>query len=408
MQDHVESLSSPAPVQVPGFEACGVSAGLKPSGAPDLALLRACGPAVGAAVFTRNLVQAAPVLYDRELMARNASGLRAVVVNSRNANACTGEPGLRDARRMAEVTAEALGLPAEAGVFVMSTGVIGVPMPMDKIEAGIRQAASALTAGGVADAALAIMTTDTHPKTACRTVEVDGVPITVGGIAKGAGMIHPDMATMLGVVLTDAPVRAEVLDGMLHRCVETSFNAISVDGDTSTNDTCLVLSSGVAPCPPLEGDDARSAAFEGLLREVLEDLARQIAFDGEGASHKITLTVTRAGSPAHARRIGRTIATSPLVKTALSAADPNWGRILAAAGRAGVPLDPSRCSLMFGDVQVLRDGLPTGFDEERASAILAAEHVAIHLDAGGAEGTGVVWTCDLTHDYVTINADYRT
>ena len=408
MQEHVESPPSPALVQVPGFEACGVSAGLKPSGAPDLALFRTCGPAVGAAVFTRNLVQAAPVLYDRELMARNASGLRAVVINSRNANACTGEPGLQDARRMAEVTAQALGLPADAGVFVMSTGVIGVPMPMDKIEAGIRLAASALSVGGVADAACAIMTTDTRPKTACRILEMDGVSLTIGGIAKGAGMIHPDMATMLGVVMTDAPVCAEVLDGMLHRCVETSFNAISVDGDTSTNDTCLVISSGVAPCLPFEGGDHRSAAFEEVLRAVLEDLARQIAFDGEGASHKVTVTVTRAGSPALARQIGRTIATSPLVKTALSAADPNWGRILAAAGRAGVPLDPSRCSLMFGDVQVLRDGLPTGFDEEKASVILGAEHVAIHLDVGGSEGSGVVWTCDLTHDYVSINADYRT
>lgn len=394
---------------VPGFRAAGVHAGLKPHGALDLALVVSERPCVAAATFTRNLVKAAPVLYDQALLARNRTAIWAVVVNSKNANAVTGPQGLRDAERMAHITAEALALPPGAGVFVMSTGVIGVPLPMDKIERGIRLAASALSPDGGLEAARAIMTTDTRPKTAGLKVEVDGVPVTIGGMAKGAGMIHPDMATMLAVIGTDAAITPEALDAALHYAVERSFNCISVDGDTSTNDTCLVLANGLAGNPAIErAEGASFVAFRDALTAVCQDLARQIAFDGEGATKRVTINVHNAGSFEAARQVGRTIATSPLVKTAIFGRDANWGRVLAAAGRAGVPFDPDKTSLWFGELQVLRNGQPLPFDEGEALRILSEPDVFITLDLGGDPGQATVWTCDLSYEYITINAEYRT
>ncbi len=394
---------------VPGFRAAGVHAGLKPHGAPDVALVVSERPCVAAATFTQNVVKAAPVLYDQALLAQNRTAIWAVVINSKNANAVTGPQGLRDAERMAQITAEALALPHGAGVFVMSTGVIGVPLPMEKVERGIRLAAQSLSPEGGPDAARAMMTTDTRPKHSGLAVELAGTRVSVAGMAKGAGMIHPNMATMLAVIATDVAVLPPVLDAALHYAVERSFNCISVDGDTSTNDTCLVLANGLAGNTPLqEAEGEAFAAFRDALTAVCQDLARQIAFDGEGATKRVTITVYNAGSFEAARQVGRTIATSPLVKTALFGRDANWGRVLAAAGRSGVAFDPQRTNLWFGDLQVLRHGLPVPFDEARALEILSERDIFIALDLGKGPGQATVWTCDFSYEYVTINAEYRT
>lgn len=395
---------------VPGFRAAGVPAGLKDNNQLDVALVVSDVPATAAATFTQNLVRAAPVQYDEALLRRNAENVRAVVVNSKNANAVTGRQGLRDAESMARITADALELEEGAGVFVMSTGVIGVPLPMEIIERGIRMAAGhlAATPKASADAAQAIMTTDTRPKVVGTRIELDGTPVTIAGMAKGAGMIHPDMATMLACVVTDAPLAPDMLNAATHYAVERSFNCISVDGDTSTNDTFLVLANGVASVPTIDSGGERFAAFCEALLDVSRDLAQQIAFDGEGATRRVTIQVQNAGSFEAARQIGRTIATSPLTKTALYGRDANWGRVLAAAGRAGVDFDPDRASLWFGDLQLLDAGMPVGIDEERASEILSEVDVTITLDVGGEAGDATVWTCDFSHEYVTINAEYRT
>ncbi|MDQ7030105.1 MAG: bifunctional glutamate N-acetyltransferase/amino-acid acetyltransferase ArgJ [Ardenticatenia bacterium] len=394
---------------VPGFRAAGVHAGLKPHGALDVALVVSERPCVAAATFTQNVVKAAPVLYDQALLAGNRTAIWAVVINSKNANAVTGPQGLRDAERMAELTAEVLALPPGAGVFVMSTGVIGVPLPMNKVERGIRLAAQSLSPNGGADAARAIMTTDTRPKHAGLTVDVAGARVTVAGMGKGAGMIHPDMATMLAVITTDVAITPQALDVALRYAVERSFNCITVDGDTSTNDTCLVLANGLAGHEPIQQAGGHAfITFRDALTAVCQDLARQIAFDGEGATKRVTITVSNAGSFEAARQVGRTIATSPLVKTALFGNDANWGRVLAAAGRAGVSFDPTRTTLWFGELQVLHRGLPVPFDERRALDILSRPDISITLDLGGPPGQATVWTCDLSHEYVTINAEYRT
>ncbi|MBI3926683.1 MAG: bifunctional glutamate N-acetyltransferase/amino-acid acetyltransferase ArgJ [Armatimonadetes bacterium] len=380
-----------------GFSASGISAGLKPGGAPDMALFYSDRPCSGAAVFTRNRVVAAPVRHGQALLKRARDRLRAVVINSRNANAVTGEQGLKDARRMADLTAAALDLPPESDVFVMSTGVIGTPMPMEKIEAGIRLAAAALSPQAGPLAAAAIMTTDTRPKMASRRCG----ELTLSGVAKGAGMIHPDMATMLVVLMTDAAIGPRELELWLTEAVDRSFHCITVDGDTSTNDTCLLLANGAAraPDPPV---------FQQALIELCQDLARQIAFDGEGAEHRLTLVVRGAPDFAAARSIGRTVATSPLVKTAIFGRDANWGRILAAAGRSGVEFDPEQCSLRFAGLEVLRQGVPQPVDETLAVELLSRPDVEVVLEVGTGPGEATVWSCDLTPEYIRINAEYRT
>ncbi|HYN87490.1 MAG TPA: bifunctional glutamate N-acetyltransferase/amino-acid acetyltransferase ArgJ [Ardenticatenaceae bacterium] len=396
---------------VPGFRAAGVPAGLKQQGALDLALIVSDAPCVAAASFTRNLVKAAPVLFDQRVLVERGDNVRAVVINAKNANAVTGEQGLHDAAEMARLASEALSLPSEAGVFVMSTGVIGVPLPMAKIARGIRLAAGAVQSGedaGMA-AARAIMTTDTVPKTAGTTVELHGRTVTIAGMAKGAGMIHPDMATLLVVIATDASIGRQALQAALDFAVDRSFNCLTIDGDTSTNDTVLLLANGAAGRPEIRADDPEFAGFSEALTRVCVELARQVARDGEGATKFVTIEVRGAGTFEEARRIGRTIATSPLVKTAMFGRDANWGRVLAAAGRAGVAFDPRRASLWFGDLQLLQEGTPIAFDEARVLEILSAPDVTIGLELDPlGEATATVWTCDFSFDYVSINADYRT
>jgi len=387
-----------------GFRAAGVAAGIKKDGRPDLALLVSAQNCVAAAVFTQNKVKAAPVIYDQRLIA-TGHPLRAVVINAGNANACTGEQGLRDCAEMAELVAQQVGCPP-AAVFVMSTGVIGVPLPMDKLRTGIPAAAQALCEDGLLAAAQAIMTTDTAPKLAAvdLTVTSNGEPRTaqLTGIAKGAGMIHPDMATMLAVVMTDAVVHPDVLKKALNQAVRKSFNRISVDGDTSTNDTLVVLANGSSGVEPL------AAEFEILLTSICIDLAKQIAKDGEGATKFITIEVTGARDERMAERVGRTIARSPLVKTAFYGEDANWGRLLAAAGYSGEDVSLEKMSLWIGSVRVFANGAPAAYSEEALASAMREKEIAVRLDLGIGNASATVWTCDLSHDYVTINGRYRT
>ena len=400
-------------IGVPGFRFAGVACGLKPQTAAyggralDLALIVSDVPCAAAGVFTQNRFPAAPVLYDKATLQANPAAMRAAVINAGNANACTGEQGLADAARMAALAETALGLPADSAL-VMSTGVIGLPLPMDKVEAGIRDAAglarseTGQSSEGRMLAAQAIMTTDTRPKLAAQRVG----QASLLGIAKGAAMIHPNMATMLAVVVTDAAVEPAALHGMLRRAADRSFNAISVDGDTSTNDTVLVLANGLAgPVDP--------AAFERALTGVCTDLAQQIVRDAEGATKFITVRVSGAASESDARQVAQTIATSLLVKTAVYGGDPNWGRVLAAAGRSGVDLDPARAALWFSgdggdEYPVVAGGAPLPYDEDEAARIFTCRDLLIHLDLGAGAAEATVWTSDLTHDYVSLNAHYRT
>lgn len=384
-----------------GFTASGVAARIKKNGKPDLAMIVSDRPCAGAAVFTRNRVKAAPVLRGMAQMVENPGAFRAVVVNAGCANACTGGLGKRNAETTAKLAAKALKIKA-AEVLVMSTGVIGVQLPMDKVAAGVAAAASALSRDGLNAAAGAIMTTDLAPKTA----RVDRDAFSIVGIAKGSGMIHPNMATMLGVVVTDAAITPAFLQPMVGRATTRSFNSISVDGDTSTNDTLLVLANGASGVTIRRG--ATAAAFEAALTEVCASLARQIARDGEGATKFITIDVTGARSEAQARKIGRTIAVSPLVKTAFYGGDANWGRIVAAAGYSGEDIDPDKMSLWFGGIHVFRNGSPTNYSDAAATEAIKPHDVSVRLDLGLGKARATVWTCDMSHDYVTINGKYRT
>lgn len=394
-----------------GFSAAGIACGLKQSGKPDMALISSDRPCACAATFTTNVFAAAPVIFDRDLLARTrGNGIRAVVINAGNANAVTGEQGLRDAAEMARATETALNLPADSA-FVMSTGVIGHPLPMDTVRAGISAAAKQVSPVGFSAAAEAIMTTDTVPKTVFLQMELGGRTISLAGMAKGSGMIHPNMATMLAVITTDAPVAAADLQKSLHRAVEISFNRISVDGDTSTNDTVLVLANGAAGGENLRGDEL--VQFAGALENVCVRLAKKIARDGEGATKLVEIRVTGAQSETDAVRAAETIATSPLSKTALFGNDPNWGRFLAAVGRSGAQVDPARASLWLaaGDtrMQLVGAGQPLAFDAAAMSAALAANtDIFITVDLGIGTAEAVYWTCDLSYKYVEINAEYHT
>ncbi len=395
---------------VRGFRFTGVWAGLRPNGDPDMALVVSDTPCVAAGTFTRNLVRAAPVLYDEGLLTATGNGYRGVVINAKNANAVTGEQGLLDAEAMA-VYAEQQSNTPPSTFFVMSTGVIGVPLPMDKIRHGIELAVPAL--GNTTDhahrTAHAIMTTDTYPKQVGRQVELGGKTITLAGIAKGAGMIHPDMATMLGLIISDAAIAPSALSAALRYATERSYNCITVDGDTSTNDTQLVLANGMAGNSEITDDQHPDyTAFRDALTEVCTNLAKLIAFDGEGATKHVTIQVEGCRTFEEARQIGRTIATSPLVKTALYGRDANWGRVLAAAGRAGVAFDPHRTNLWFGDLKLLKDGQPVGVNEERALEILSEQAILVTLRLAEGTASATAWTCDFSDGYVYINAEYRT
>jgi glutamate N-acetyltransferase/amino-acid N-acetyltransferase len=397
------------PASPAGWRAATAACGIKYRDRDDLALLVSDTPCSAAALFTTNKVKAAPVLYDMALMRRNPGGLRALVVNAGNANACTGPAGDEAAAAMAAAVEQALALPADTA-FVMSTGTIGVPMPVEKILAGIGRAAEDMRPAHGPGAARAIMTTDTRPKHAAARLELpSGATVTIGGMAKGAGMIHPNMATMLAVVTTDAAVEPEALDAALRAAAELSFNSISIDGDTSTNDTLLALANGAAGNAPIVGlSTADGAAFFAGLVAVCQRLAQAIVRDGEGATRFVTITVRGARTPADAKLAAMTIAKSPLVKTALYGADPNWGRVLCAIGYSGADVEPERVLLLFGGLKVLEHGLPLPFDERAASALLDVPEVTIDADLGLGTGEATVWTCDFSEDYIRINAEYRT
>jgi glutamate N-acetyltransferase/amino-acid N-acetyltransferase len=386
-----------------GFRAAAVASGIKAQGL-DLALLAADRGCAAAGVFTRNRAQAAPVLVSREHLAGGHA--RAVVINAGCANAATGTTGLEDARETARLVAEAIECrPME--VVVASTGVIGVALPMAALRAGVPRAAAALAREGGADAARAIMTTDTRPKEVVVEFSLGGHTARVGGMAKGAGMIAPNMATMLCVLTTDAGVAPPLLASALREAVGESLNRITVDGDTSTNDTAVILASGASA--PIAPGGADHDTFRAALREAARELAGMIVRDGEGASRVAEVRVEGARSSTDADRIARTIAESPLVKTALYGGDPNWGRVLAAAGRAGVPFDVAGLDIWLGDVHVASAGAALAYDEARAKAALVdADPIRIRLRLREGSAEGWMWTCDMTHGYIDVNAHYRS
>ena len=394
---------------VPGIKAAGIPSGIKNTeGSPDLALVVSDVPCRAAAVFTTNRVAAAPVKHDRELLAAHNTIAQALVINSGCANACTGERGMEDARETARTAAAGLHIVPEA-VWVMSTGVIGRHLPMDNVRSGIATAIAHLSNEGGHSAARAIMTTDTRPKEIAVQVEIEGNACTIAGMCKGSGMIHPNMATMLAAIATDALVAPDVLQTALTEATEKSFNMTTVDGDTSTNDTLLLLANGLAKNPEIRTTESTGyrAFFEGLLH-VAQALSRMIAADGEGATKLVEITVRGARDFADAKKVAKSIAHSPLVKTAMYGQDANWGRVLCAAGYSGVDLDPDRVALWFGDLQLVKDGAPFDVDEERALQILSAKEIQVVVDLGLGDASATVWTCDLSHDYISINAHYRT
>jgi len=387
-----------------GFRAAGVAAGIK-GDKRDMALVVSDTPAVMAGVFTTNRVAAAPVQLCRERLA--ARQARAIVVNSGNANACTGADGMRDARRMTQITADLLKV-EEPAVFVCSTGTIGRPLPMDKIEAGIRLAVEALSPTGGTDAATAIMTTDTKPKQVAVTMEIDGKPVILGGMAKGAGMIHPNMATLLVFLTTDAVVEALALQDCLATAVDQSFNRISVDGDRSTNDTTLFMANGIARNAPLNRRHPHWKAFCAAVQALTGELARQIVKDGEGATKLVTVTVRNAPGKRSAEKVARAVANSLLVKTSWFGADPNWGRVICAVGYAGVPVNPDRIDIAYNGQSAVRNGQPAGLVPETLHAIIAQPEFGIEIDLNLGRSTYTMTTCDCSEEYVRINASYMT
>ncbi len=389
-----------------GFTYAAMAAGIKKSGKPDLALIKADKPARCAGTFTTNQVVAAPVTLTRE---RIAGGFcQAILVNSGNANACTGTQGMADARRCGALAARALGV-AEELVAVASTGVIGVPLPMTRFEEQVPRLAGMLAVDQAAAVAEAMRTTDAFPKISSRRLEIGGQTVRILGLAKGAGMIHPNMATMLSFVMTDAAIAGDCLNSLLRQAVERSFNRITVDRDTSTNDSVLLLASGAASNPEIVADGAADGMFAAALEAVLLDLAKMIVRDGEGASKLVRIEVCGAESNDDALVVARSVATSALVKTAFFGADANWGRIIAAAGYAGVPIDQEKVRILFNDVPMVEGGLGLGAEQEaKATAVLKQPEFTVTVDLGLGEGRAFYYTSDLNYDYVKINADYRS
>ena len=388
----------------PGFQAAGVASGLKKNGNKDLGLIFCETPATVAGVFTRNLVCAAPVQLDRQRVARGRC--RAVIANSGNANCCTGQQGMRDAIRMAQAAAKRLAID-EKEVLVASTGVIGEPLPVEKIESAIPDLVKALGPEGLGGFAEAIMTTDTEPKVVSRRGQLDGKDFTVTATAKGAGMIRPNMATMLCFVMTDIGASPDVLQEMLQASVQRSFNRITVDGDTSTNDTVLLMAGG--NCGVAVSSGGQKQVFQSVLDDVLMNLAKWLVKDAEGATKLIEINVIGALSGQDAHQIVDTVAHSNLVKTAFFGEDANWGRILAAVGRAGVPVDPDKIDIRFGPVLMVQNGMGCGKQAEaRATEILQHPEFDITIDLKLGDGSASMFTCDFSVDYVKINADYRT
>ncbi|MEM8717569.1 MAG: bifunctional ornithine acetyltransferase/N-acetylglutamate synthase [Cyanobacteria bacterium P01_G01_bin.4] len=393
-----------------GFRAAGVAAGLKPSEGMDLALVVSEVDAVAAGTFTKNAVKAACVTYGQELLAIGQP-IRAIVCNSGQANACTGSDGEHDNREIARLVADALAIESSQ-VLTASTGVIGQRIDVSKVEAAVpslvRQALSADGGNAGPVAAKAILTTDLVEKTVAIEADIDGATIRLGGLAKGSGMIHPNMATMLGFITCDARVESAVWDEMVKRAVDASFNQITVDCDTSTNDMVLALANGVAGGDTIAADSPAASLLEDMVQWVCISLAKAIARDGEGATKLMEVTVTGAASQRDARLMARTIASSPLVKAAAYGNDPNWGRIAMAAGRSGVNFNDQQLDIALGTFQLMAGGRPLAFDRDAASSYLRGDPVIISVDLHQGSASGVAWGCDLSYDYVRINAEYTT
>ena len=387
-----------------GFRAAGVRCGIKQQG-PDLAVICSDRDCSAAGVFTTNAFKAASVVLNRERLSSGRA--RAIVVNSGNANACTGERGLRDAERICRRAAELLGIAPEL-VLNASTGIIGVPLPMPKIESGIEEAVRSVSEDGGPSAALAIMTTDTRRKVAAYEIELNGKTVRLGGICKGAGMICPNMATMLCFITTDAEIDAPALQKSLTSNVERSFNSLTVDGDMSTNDSVIVLANGASGCGRIVEGTQEYELFDRALGQVCLDLAKAIAKDGEGATKYVEVRVTGADTYEDAKAAAMTVANSPLVKTAIFGQDPNWGRVLCAAGRSGAHVVPEKTSLYFGDVKIVANGEPLELEAEAARRPMLEPELAITIDLGVGSESASVFTCDLSYDYVRINAEYHT
>ena len=392
---------------VPGVRLAAAEASLRYRGRPDLLLASFAPGTAVAGTLTRSHTAAPPVHWCRALLGEG--GARALVVNAGNANAATGEQGHAAVRRTAESAAALVGCSADE-VYVSSTGVIGEQLPVERLTAALPGLHDRLSDSAWPEAAAAIMTTDTYPKGASARAEIDGVSVVINGIAKGSGMIAPNMATMLAYVFTDANLPAAVLGPALRRGVNRSFNAITVDGDTSTNDTCLLFATGAAGHRRIaRTGDARLQSFRAALEAVLTDLAQQIVRDGEGAQKLVSIAVRGAASEAAARKLGLAIANSPLVKTAIAGEDPNWGRIVAVVGRAGVAFDQAQLSIRLGGERAATNGVADpAFDEPAAARHMKGQEVEIAVEIGSGPGAATVWTCDLTHGYIEINADYRS
>ena len=396
-----------------GFQAAGVHAGIKTSNhtKKDVAMIYSTVPCVVAGVFTTNVVKAAPVRYDMEIVKKGVA--RAIVINSGNANACTGQQGMDDVKETAEYAGGLMGINSDE-VLVCSTGVIGHTLPMDRIKEGIASAHSALSDSpeGGHDAAQAILTTDVYLKEISYTIDLDGVPVTIGGMAKGSGMICPNMATMLAFITTDASIEGNVLKKLMKEAADLSFNQISVDGDMSTNDTMLMMANGLAGNAKIEEGTKNYDLFMEALLKITAYLAKKIARDGEGATHLFEAEVINAPDEKSARKIAKSIVSSNLVNAAIFGKDANWGRIICAAGYAGVDFDPSLVDIYLksanGSILVAQNGGGLEFNEEEALDILKEENVFAVVDLKSGNASGKAWGCDLTYDYVKINADYRT
>ena len=397
---------------VPGFEAAAAAAQIKYEGRTDMALIYSSVPCVAAGTFTTNVVKAAPVKWDQKIV-KQGGAVQAIIVNSGIANACTGEEGMQYCEETAQTAAEVFGIQKEQ-VLVSSTGVIGKQLPMEKIQAGIHMLAQAKGNDKLcgAEAAEAILTTDTHKKEAAVQLEICGKTVTIGAMAKGSGMIHPNMCTMLSFLVTDAVIEKEVLQKVLSEDVEETYNMISVDGDTSTNDTVLFLANGLAQnasiCPGTE----EYKAFAAAVHTVNEQLAKAIAGDGEGATALLEVEVVGAADKEQAKKVSKSVVCSNLTKTAVAGHDANWGRILCAMGYAGVSFVPEQVDLFLesaaGTIQILSDGVALPYSEEKATEILSEEKVKILADLKLGDGKATAWGCDLTHGYIDINADYRS
>ncbi|SFT53792.1 glutamate N-acetyltransferase [Selenomonas sp. GACV-9] len=388
-----------------GFKAAGVKAGIKKSGNLDVAVIYTEKEAAVAGTFTQNAVAAAPVFASKAVVKTGTA--HAITANAGCANACTGEQGEKDAKAMQTITAAALGC-EPSDVIVASTGVIGVNLPMDKMENGIKQAVAELDENGSEKAGNAIITTDTYSKTCTAEVTIGGKQVRLGAIAKGSGMIQPNMATMLCFITTDVNIESSLLQKALSEVVEVSFNMISIDGDMSTNDMAIVLANGAAGNDKITAEGEDYETFKAALQEMCQSLAQRIAADGEGATKFLTVNVKGTKSFADAKTIAMSVAKSPLVKTAFFGEDPNWGRVICAVGYAGVPMDPQKTVVKFGDITVYAHGVGAEFDEEALRKVMAEHDIAIDIDMGDGEEEATVWTCDFSYEYVKINGEYHT